>query len=351
LGRVTVLVTRDYGLLGPEGVTAIERGLANADWYRTPVERKRMKQLMQRSDGPALRNTALWLGLIIATGAAGVLTWTSWWSLPIFFVYGTLVGSGGDARCHEAGHGTAFRTPRFNEIVFQLGCFTTMREPLVRRWDHTRHHTDTVIVGRDREIVEKRPPSRLHLVGIFLAIPWVPLQVSALIKHALTGRLAEDEKLIIPESEWSKVIRQSRLLLAIHVATIAAAIVTRSWLPVLLSIGPSMYGAWFMAYFALMQHVGLAEDVTDFRLNTRTIYMNPVFRFLCWNMNYHLEHHMFPMVPFHALKAMHEEIKADCPPPYRGTIEVYRKDLIPTLRAQFNDPSTYVHRPLPSSAA
>ena len=41
----------------------------------------------------------------------------------------------------------------------------------------------------------------------------------------------------------------------------------------------------------------------------RTVYMNPVLRFLYWNMNYHIEHHMFPMVPYHALPKLHEEMK------------------------------------------
>jgi fatty acid desaturase len=339
-------MNRDYGLLGPDGQRAADLGLANADWYRVPVERKRLKQLMQRSDGPAIANTALWLGLILLSGGVAVLTWSSWWSFPALFVYGTLWGSGGDARCHEAGHGTAFRTRWLNDVVFQLGCFMTMREPLVRRWDHTRHHTDTVIVGRDREIVEQRPPSPLHLLTIFFAIPWVPLQVKAMLKHAFTGKLADDEKLIIPESEWSKVVWQSRVIVAVHFATTASAAVTRSWLPLLLSIGPSMYGAWFMAYVALTQHVGLAEDVTDFRLNTRTVYMNPVFRFLYWNMNYHLEHHMYPMVPFHSLKNLHEEIKGQCPAPYPSSIAVYR-ELIPTLTRQVRDPKYYVHKILP----
>ena len=38
----------------------------------------------------------------------------------------------------------------------------------------------------------------------------------------------------------------------------------------------------------------------DHRLNSRTVYMNPISRFIYWNMNYHIEHHMFPMVPYHA---------------------------------------------------
>ena len=64
---------------------------------------------------------------------------------------------------------------------------------------------------------------------------------------------------------------------------------------------PTLYGGWLALSFGLTQHAGLAEDVLDHRLNSRTVYMNPIFRFLYWNMNYHVEHHMFPMVPYHAL--------------------------------------------------
>jgi fatty acid desaturase len=45
--------------------------------------------------------------------------------------------------------------------------------------------------------------------------------------------------------------------------------------------------------------------------------MNPVSRFIYWNMNYHVEHHMFPMVPYHALPRLHATIKDDLPPPNR----------------------------------
>jgi fatty acid desaturase len=124
---------------------------------------------------------------------------------------------------------------------------------------------------------------------------------------------------------------------------IAWSIATGSLVPLMLFSLPAMYGAWFMAYVAFTQHVALAEDVTDFRLNTRTIYMNPVFRFLYWNMNYHLEHHMFPMVPFHSLKDLHEEIRADCPPAYTSTLQAYA-EILPTWRAQRSDSTHFVHR-------
>ena len=39
------------------GQRAIERGLSAAQWYRTPVARPRMKELMHRRNGPAIRDT------------------------------------------------------------------------------------------------------------------------------------------------------------------------------------------------------------------------------------------------------------------------------------------------------
>jgi hypothetical protein len=70
-----------------------------------------------------------------------------------------------------------------------------------------------------------------------------------------------------------------------------------------------------MCITGLLQHGGLADNVIDHRLNSRTVYMNPVSRFIYWNMNYHVEHHMFPMVPYHALPKLHELIKHDLPAP------------------------------------
>jgi fatty acid desaturase len=340
------IVRRDYSLLGADSRIAAERGLANADWYRSPVDRKRMRQLMERTDRRAIIDTLVWLGLLIGLGIAIAVSWFHWWTPLLMIPYGVLWSLGGDSRCHEAGHRTAFRTRRLNNIVFWIGCFMAMREPTVRRWDHTRHHTDTTIVGRDREIVEQRPPRIPHVFLIFTGLPMVLPAMRGMIRHTF-GRIAADERLLIPESEWPKLFRQCRVIVAIHLAIIALAVSTGSIVPLVLTSFATCYGAWALFYVALTQHVGLAEDVTDFRLNTRTVYMNFVWRFVYWNMNYHLEHHMYPMVPFHALKDLHEEIKADCPPPYHGNWQVYRTEIIPTLRRQLNDPSYHVRRPLP----
>jgi len=112
---------------------------------------------------------------------------------------------------------------------------------------------------------------------------------------------------------------------------------------------PRLYGAWHDVLTGLTQHVGLADDVLDHRLNCRTVYMNPFSRFVYWNMNYHVEHHMFPMVPYHALPELHRAMMRDCAMPYSGFFDAYR-EIIPTLARQLRDPTYFVRRTLPKTA-
>ena len=151
------MTTRDYSLLGPDAQRAVATGLAAAEWYHTEVPRKVMKELMQRSDQPAIRDTALYYGLMILFAVLGIALWPTWWSAPFWLAYGVLYGSASDSRWHECQHGTAFKTKWMNEAVYQIACFMIVRNPAAWRWSHARHHTDTYIVGRDPEIAIMRP--------------------------------------------------------------------------------------------------------------------------------------------------------------------------------------------------
>jgi fatty acid desaturase len=342
------IARRDYSLVGEEARRAEERGLVSADWYAAPLPRKQLKELMKRKDGPAIRDTALWIGALVLFGGAGALLWGHWLAVPCFIIYGVLYGSSSDSRWHECGHGTAFKTRWMNDAVYNLACFMIMREPTVWRWSHTRHHTDTIIVGRDPEISVKRPPDILGLLLNLFAIKTSWFALGKLVLHA-RGRLNAEEATFIPEMERHKVYRTARIYLALLAAIAALSIGLHSWLPAMLIGLPTLYGGWLTIVFGVTQHAGLSEDVLDHRLNSRTVYMNPISRFLYWNMNYHVEHHMFPMVPYHALPALHEAIKGECPPAYPSLLAAYR-EIIPAVLRQRRDPGYHVVRVLPASA-
>ncbi|NDI01805.1 MAG: hypothetical protein EBY57_08445 [Actinobacteria bacterium] len=250
----------DYSLVGAGKARAHDRGLVNAEWFLADVEPARMRELQERTNRRATIDTALWIGLTILAGWWLAATAWSWWSIPAMLCYGALYGGASDSRWHEMGHGTAFRSRRANEIIYHLASFQLFRGPTVWRWSHYRHHTDTIITGRDAEIVFQRPPS-----------------------------------------VWRTIF----------------------------------------AFTHLQQ-----ENVLDHRYNTRTVYMNPLFRFLYSNMNYHVEHHMFPSVPYHALPDLHAEVKDQLAPAVPTTAAAYRV-IFSTLARQHVDPTYEIELDVP----
>lgn len=343
-----VRTRRDYSLTGADARRAVETGLAAAEWYHTEVPRAAMKELMKRSDGPAIRDTLIWFSALALSAAGGIWFWGSWWCIPFFAVYGVLYGSASDSRWHECGHGTAFRTQWMNRAVYQIACFMIMRNPVTWRWSHARHHTDTVIVGRDPEISVMRPPQLARLLLDVFGVLAVGYAIADMVRNA-AGNISAAERSFIPESEWPKAIRIARIWLAIYAATIALALVLQSWLPLMLVGLPRLYGAWHHVMTGLLQHGGLADDVVDHRLNSRTVYMNPVSRFIYWNMNYHVEHHMFPMVPYHALPRLHALIGHDLPAPSPSIWAGYR-EMLPAFLRQLRNEDYFLKRDLPPTA-
>src|ERR1041385_5279613 len=94
--------------------------------------------------------------------------------------------------------------------LYEIASFMVMRESSVWRWSHTRHHSDTIIVGRDPEIAVPRPPDLMGLVMSFFALKVIPKYFQQVFIHC-TGRLTPDEKTFIPESEYTKVYWRARI--------------------------------------------------------------------------------------------------------------------------------------------
>jgi Na+-transporting NADH:ubiquinone oxidoreductase subunit F len=336
----------DYDLTGEYGKLAAQRGLADARWYASPIPKDKMRALLERRDGPAVRDTIIWFTLLIGFGVAGALLWGTWWAIIPFALYGVMYGTSSDSRWHECGHGTAFKTDWMNNVMYEIGSFMDTRESVPWRWSHARHHSDTIIVGRDPE--GGRPVSLRGTILAFFNLPTFFLYFKTVFLHAI-GRMTPAEKTYVPESAYQSTYWHARTYLLIYAGAIALAVGTGSFLPLMYIGLPSIWGRWLLMIYALPQHAGLAENVLDHRLNTRTVYMDPISNFLYWNMGYHIEHHMFPMVPYHNLPRLHALMKADCPPPYRTLLEAHR-EIWPAIRRQAKDFGYHVQRPLPPSS-
>lgn len=340
-------IMRDYSLIGVEAKQAIELGLVDAEWYQSPIPKSKMRELLVRKNGPAIRDTIIWIGLILGSGYLVFLLRGSWFVILPYIVYSVLYASTSDSRWHESSHGTAFKSDWMNNMLYEISSFMVFRQSTVWRWSHARHHSDTIIRGRDPEIAVPRPPQLGKIILTFFGLPAAINEMKKILSHAV-GRIDPEVATYVPETEYKKVFLIARVYISIFLLVISLSIIYVTILPIMFIGLPTILGSWLLPVYGLTQHAGLNENVLDHRLNSRTVYMNRIHRFLYWNMNYHIEHHMFPLVPYHALPRLHELMKEDCPKPYNGIIQAY-KEIIPAILKQRKDPSYYVERRLPEN--
>ena len=341
-------MVKDYSLTGSSAQKAHESGLSSPNWYRTEIDPSEIRKLMQKSDARAFKDAFLWIALLLITAYFAVILSPSLWSLPLWFIYGVLYGSASDARWHECGHNTAFKTQWMNDVIYHSASFMLMRNPYLWRASHIRHHTDTIIIGRDPEIVAMRPPDLMKIILNLFGIIDGYILIKRMLAHGF-GRLSADEKSFTRKEDHSKIFRIARIWLCIYIAVIYYSLATSSLIPLLLIGLPRFYGAWHHVLTGLLQHLGLAENVTDHRLNTRTVLMNPITRFIYLNMNYHLEHHMFTMIPYYHLPKLHALIKHDTPAPDKSIYSAFRR-LLPVLWKQLHYQDAVIIRNLPKTA-
>jgi fatty acid desaturase len=316
-------------------------------WYRVQLERQALKQLMGRTNAQGLFYFGSYLALLALFGSFAALDVLPTWARVFSFMGFAIVYCFSEAILHETGHRTAFRTAWLNEAVHYVAGVMAFKEPLRDRWVHAAHHTYTSYPELDPEAVLEPPPSITVLALDMFRIRLVLLWLRDIVRNAISAD--ELTMRLVPPSGQSKIAWSARIMVVYYAAIIASSVVFQTWWPILFVFAARFAGAWLHAWITFVQHAGLAMNVPDWRLNTRTVLTNPLNRFLVWNMTYHIEHHMYPTVPFHRLPALHAEIKDACPPAYRSTFSAWR-ELLPALWQQRRDPTYFIQRPIPAAA-
>ena len=320
-----------------------------SSWYRCYIDRKLLKELTKKSDLAGIKHVSIYFFSLIISGYCAYLTWGTWWSLLFFIIYGNIY-SCSDSIWHETGHNTAFKSKFLNKFFYQIACFMNNFEPTRWRWSHFKHHSHTAFEDPlDFEIAIHKPTDLFFFFSHFIPFAQIftinkSLQLETL-KHAL-GITSKVMKECIPEKERSTCRKFARLHVSLWFIIIIMSLITQSWLPVLYFLLPTFYGKTLIALFALAQHTGLEENIKDHCYSTRTMYLNPIFSFLYWHMEYHIEHHMYPTVPSYNLKKLHNIIKNQMPEAKKGLWGAY-SEIIPAIFKQVKDPNYKIQLKVP----
>ncbi len=280
------------------------------------LDRKTIKRLSQRSDVPGLIWLAQWAAMLGATGYLLHLSLGTWWGVPTMIAHGTVLTVPNYALSHETAHGTAFRTRWLNELVLYISSLIYLEEPYHRRYSHASHHTYTYHFGKDNQMPHRPPRSFWDWLLEMSNVTYIWDYAKLLVMNAL-GRLTPMIRQFTPEGEFPRFKWSARICLIVYAGIAGPIIAGYTW-PLMFLVIPRLVGGPAMTAFTILQHAELAENSPSILESTRSFRTNWLARFLYMNMNYHLEHHLYPQVPFHALPALNEAVKDQIPEPDPG---------------------------------
>jgi fatty acid desaturase len=314
------------------------------DWYRTPVDGKTLAALNRRSDWQGFLQTAGTLGLL---ALSATVAWMAFDNLPVIaflllvYLHGTFWAFLLNA-FHEFCHKTVFKAKWLNTLFLYVISFLSWNNPVFFWASHQEHHKYTLFPPSDLEVILPVKLTLKQFLQNAFVNPWeFYTRLKSTIRLSL-GRLeGEWENYLFPPEavkQRQRLFNWARIQLIGQALIVAIPLYFGLWLvPLLITLAP-FYGGGLQFLCNNTQHVGLQDKVSDFRLCTRTILLNPFVRFLYWHMNYHIEHHMYAAVPCYNLGKLHKAIEADLPPSPRGLAAAW-KEIIPILNKQKLDPS------------
>lgn len=233
---------------------------------------------------------------------------------------------------HEGVHGSLARSRFWNHLLSAFAAWPVLQNFAAYRVLHLKHHQHLGAPGDPDHYANytSLPPleKAMHVGRLLVGYPAYLVAIPALgfVRGSARDRL------------WLTLeVVAEALLVALAVSFVPFAWLVHGWLVPMLLINT------MVNIRGMSQHT-LLEDATHEVRGSRTILTNRVTTFFMCNENYHLEHHLFPRVPWFELPTLHARL--------RGGLDAQGAVFIPSYAffvRQFAR-ATLSGRPLPASA-
>lgn len=253
---------------------------------------------------------------------AGALPGTAWAYAACLPLYVLAAASlhGISLFTHEAVHGTLATSPGWNRALGAACALPVLQNFAAYRVLHLRHHDHLGLPG-DPDHYD----NYTHWTWLVFAMHWgrlavgYPAYITAIpvlgFRHA-RGR----------ERAW--VLLEAGLAVLMVWAAVASplprGLLVHGWLMPMLVVNT------LVNVRGMSQHT-LLEDQADEVRGTRSILTNRVTAFFMCNENYHLEHHLYPGVPWYNLPRLHAAVRDELAArgaPYIGSYLAFVREFV-----------------------
>jgi fatty acid desaturase len=216
---------------------------------------------------------------------------------------------------HDAAHYRAHTHRSLNEVLGEIASFATPFSMQGYRVNHLTHH---------RELNTDKDPDWVRTDHADYKFPKTASEIFLLLGKYVSGaRSFRELKGILTDKYLNDYPARLKLLRASLVLFLVTAAVTMGfWKGLLLYwLLPSLTALAFFSYVrGVAEHYGLEYEHD---LNASRTVIAPAWElwlFAPHGTNYHLDHHLYPSVPFYRLKELHHRLMAN--PAYAGSAHI-----------------------------
>ena len=189
---------------------------------------------------------------------------------------------------HEGSHGLAFQSRRWSRVLGYFCGLPVLISCSAYRALHLRHHAHER-TAEDPDDVESQPRRGLPLVALYYVL--LIVGTYAYLPHVAVKGLGYAS-------------RRERALIGLEYLGILTAVALVWWL----AGGATLWRVWLLPIVIAAQLTNL-RSIAEHGLTTggnpftasRSVQSNAAVRYVLCNLNYHLEHHLYPGVPWYNL--------------------------------------------------
>ncbi len=224
------------------------------------------------------------------------------------------------APLHESIHKTAFSSSWINQVTAVVCGFIIFLPPKSFQAFHMAHHRYTQVEGKDPELDIEKPKTILQYLWMLSGIPYWTGQLKALFLFSMGSYKVN----YVNDARYPGIVREARIYSVIYISLLLISIILESGLLWKYWILPLLLGQPFLRMFLIAEHA-ICPRVKNMFHNTRTTLTNAPIHWLCWNMNFHTEHHAHPGIPFYQLPQAHVILKSRISRISNGYVAVNRE--------------------------
>jgi len=210
---------------------------------------------------------------------------------------------------HEFYHNTVFTNKSVNKIIYRILLFFNLINYDYNSVSHKLHHA----YNSDDEKDSEKTIERITLLDLFflftINLPSLFIRMKNLILNSFNIFPKSVVNSYISADLQLRIKTTARTIIIIHILiVILFCNFLNFYYYLLLLIAPFTFN-FFSNMIGRAQHYQLKHNSKNTFENTRTVRINFLLEFLNWNMNYHIEHHINPAIPFYNLPKFHKQIK------------------------------------------